>query len=150
MSGEKLGKMPPILTKAVASVNIKASVFFETAKIKTHIATVEAEIKDLMHAIGEKAYQLWERDVLDSSSLVEQLLLIREKHQTIVKLQDEIVRLESQETEVFGSKKLDENENSTPPPKAQPASTCSKCHAEFAAPVKFCKKCGNKMDSKAE
>jgi len=141
MATNKFDKLKTTFTKGVATINVKTSVFLETAKIKTHIETIQNEIKDLKYEIGDIAYNLWVSDKFDISLIENNCLMISEKIKNIEELNQEIYRLENQEKEVFGSREKEIEESTKP----DSAFVCPNCKAVYTSRINFCVKCGNKM-----
>jgi hypothetical protein len=140
MEDDALGKLKSSFTKGVAAINIKTSVFLESAKFKTHIRTLQSEIAVLKQEIGDSVYESWLLNNFDVTSIEAKLQLIFQKNEAIDGLRQQIQKLESQEKEVFGNKENKPAEVIVPP-----AFICSQCGTTYAFEVRFCKKCGNQM-----
>lgn len=140
MEDDAFGKFKSSFTKGVAAINIKTSVFLESAKFKTHIRTLQSEITVLKQEIGDFVYESWRLNNFDLTNIEVKLHQILQKTEAINDLKQQIQKLESQEKEVFGNKESKNTEVITPP-----AFVCSQCGTTYAFEVRFCKKCGNQM-----
>ena len=146
MADNMTGKLSSILTKTVATVNVKTSVFMESAKLKTQISTLQNEIRDMVFDIGSTVYELWADDSSDPDLIHEKCRQIQEKHQAIERLEQEIELLDKKEDEVFGAKNAaGDKAASDQAPEAVEGYVCPNCNTQYQSPIKFCKKCGQKM-----
>ena len=142
MADETIDKIKSSFTKGVAALNVKTSVFLETAKIKTHISTLKNEIDSLKIDIGDRVYSSWKENSFDIKSIEDKLFLIEQKYETIEDLNKKINKLQDQEKEVLGEKIIDADDDETAD---EPIFTCSNCGTSYKNKFNFCKKCGNKM-----
>lgn len=133
MAGFKQG-----FSKGLATLNVKTSNFMEENKLKTGIATKEAEIAALKAEIGELVYQ--NRNSFTLDIVADRLRAVEERYAAIEALNNEISMLAQREAEILGAQA----------PKTQEAPTeanfCPQCGAPNAIGYKFCEKCGNKLD----
>lgn len=148
MANETGSKFRDVVTRTTAAVGVKTSVFVGSAKIKTQISTVTREIEALSLELGNMVYTQWAQGELDPERVAAQCRAIQEKHGEIEALNAEIAQLEQQEAAVLGTRKS----GAAPAPgESAPASSpeaefsCQGCGAAYAAPTKFCRKCGAKM-----
>lgn len=124
-------KFKSIFTKTIATVNVKTSSFIESAKLKTHINTLEKEIENLFNEIGKKSFESWAKVETDTFDLNDCFISVQQKKEQIATLEKEIYKLELQQKEVLGAKEL---------------YICPSCKTTFENQIKFCKKCGAKMN----
>ena len=142
MADETIDKIKSSFTKGVAALNVKTSVFLETAKIKTHIGTLKNEIDSLKIDIGDRVYSSWKENSFDIKSIEDELCSIEQKYETVKDLNKKINKLQDQEKEVFGGKEIDADDDETAD---EPIFTCSNCGTSYKNKFNFRKKCGNKM-----
>ena len=144
MANESLSKFQDAVTRTTATIGVKTSVFVGSAKIKTQIGTLKNEISSLELELGRGVYESWEKGEVDTVLIQEQCEKIAGKFSNIEKLNQEIVKLELQEEEVLGVKKVDGGVvQSMDETKSQ--FICPNCSATFDTPIKFCRNCGTKM-----
>lgn len=133
------------LNKGVTALNVKTSSMLETAKLKTHINTLGADIDRLTTALGNAVYQSWlsGKESAEVSPLCES---IREKQLEIEGLRQKIKDVEQESKKIFGSKSMGNPGDLPPqPPAPAPAYICPNCGTSYGAPINFCTKCGAKM-----
>ena len=145
MAGDTFQKFKSSFNRGVTAISIKTSSSLEKVKIKTHIESINSEIERLIVAAGEAAYTIWESGESDISSLREQFNLIKQKKEEIAQLENEYASIDERDNQILG----------TPAPDKAPAPstisepvvgiTCPNCSANYANPVKFCRKCGYKL-----
>jgi len=143
MSSEQLNKLQSAVTRTTAAIGVKTSVFVGSAKVKTHIGTIEKEIKSLAAVLGELVYEDWEKGEPAPEHVSRLCRQIKDKHDNIKELEAEIDRLERQESEVLGAKKAGETKKNP----EHVCVFCPNCKAEFTAQINFCRECGAKMDA---
>lgn len=135
MADERFGWLKSSLNKGVTSINVKTTSMLEKAKIKTHIGTLSAEIGESQQRIGEKAYALWKKDALQTGLLLEELRRIDEKYEEIARLQQRMNEIDELSRQILGS-----SDGLTESAKSE--YKCANCQAEYGASVKFCARCG--------
>lgn len=130
MASDPFNKFQDAVTRATATIGVKASVFVGSTKLKSQISTLKGEIDSLTGDLGVTVYKLWEKDEIDLDLIVEQCNIIKGKYEEIEGLKVEIENLEREETA-----------------QSEKASSlvCPNCNTEFDMPVNFCRKCGTKM-----
>lgn len=145
MADERIDNFKTSITKGVAALNVKTSVFLETAKIKTQINTLENEIKNLKSEIGDKTFWDWKNQIFDLANIQDALQLILQKVEKIEILRQAIIKLENQQKEVFGEKTSNTGNTMLSVNNEENRFVCSKCQSLYSSPTKFCRKCGNRM-----
>lgn len=125
--------------KSITALNLKTSSILETTKIKTHIGTLEDDIKKLKFDIGECLYSDWKQNSADIQKVIPILELIAVNETEIVSLEQKIIEIKENANQVLGKKEQD-----VPP--VQQKYFCSKCGAEYLIGARFCKKCGNQLN----
>ena len=141
MSNESLNKFQDAVTRTTAAIGVKTSVFVGSAKIKTHISTLAREINTMKQDLGAIVYEMWEKGESDPDQIAQQCQLIKEKHDSIKALEEDISKLERQETEVLGARKPEYGAVA----QKMPSCVCPSCTSAFDVQVNFCRKCGTKM-----
>ncbi len=127
-------KMKASINRGITTVSMKTSTSVEKVKVNTHIETIEKEISKIQKEIGNKVYILWKADGFDIEKIREELEQIDERKTKIKELQEKLEELISHENEVLGS--FEKNH----------ICKCSNCGMEFDEQVRFCIKCGTKID----
>lgn len=142
---DTLQKFKSSLNRGVTAISLKTSSSLEKAKIKTHIDSLTTEAERALSAAGEAAYGIWEAGETDYSALAEQFTLVQQKRQEIAQLQQEYDTIDARDNQILGT---------TPPPPAPPAGgdaaagvsiVCPNCGSVYNTPVRFCRKCGNRL-----
>ncbi len=129
------------LSKQITKINMKTSTFLEETKIRTYITTLENEIQDLKVRSGELGYTMWASGNLDTAQLIPLYSEIAAKQRQIVEQENQIKELALKNQQVLGQTPVQ-------PSVAAPAGgavICPKCGEACGPSVKFCRKCGNKL-----
>lgn len=142
MSNDAVNKLTDTVTRTTAAIGVKTSVFVGSAKIKTQINTINKDISKLKEELGSLVFNLWEKNITAPDQVSVFCSRIKEKYDSIYTLEADISKLKNQEKEVFG----DANKGDRDVAK-QDVTTfiCQNCSSVYNDPVKFCRKCGNKM-----
>mgnify|MGYP005818155851 FL=1 len=123
-------------SKGLTALNVKTSTFLEAKKIQTYISTLNNEIEALQKEIGRRAYEDWEKNgSISLSNIGEQLMEISKKKETIAQQKIAAEELEKKEQQI-----LDTADNQKPS-----KIFCPNCGQSYDGPVKFCRKCGTKL-----
>lgn len=140
MAGDVFQKFKSSVNRGVTTISVKTSSTLEKSKIKTHIESLEREIqKDFTH-IGEVAYKVWEDEKDDYSALNEWFESIKKKYEEITELTKQLSLIDERDKHILGT-------NSTEQPQESIRDyVCTNCGTRYEVPVKFCRKCGNKME----
>lgn len=144
MAGNTFQKFKSSLNRGVTAISLKTSSSLEKAKIKTHIESIKSEIDRLIVSSGEAAYTIWESGETDFSALNEAFEAIKQKKEEITQLEKEYDSIDERDSQILGVTPAEE----APPAPAAPqveGIVCSNCGASYTAAVKFCRKCGNKL-----
>ena len=136
------------ISKQITKLNMKTSTFLEENKIKTYIATLEADIQELKMKAGENGYAMWSAGRLDVAQLVPLYQEIALKQRQIQEQEQQMKELIVKNQQVLG-----QSAPEAPVPPAAPAGPapagnavfCPKCGEACAPTVNFCKRCGNKL-----
>lgn len=142
MAGDTLQKLKSSLTRGVTAISLKTSSSLEKAKIKTHIESIKAEIDKSIVSVGEAAYAIWESGETDFSPLNESFADIKQKKDEIARLEETYESIDERDGQILGVT------GETPPPPPVPQAegvVCPNCGATYAASVRFCRKCGSKI-----
>lgn len=129
-------------SKGLTMLNMKTSSFLELNKIKTYINTLNSEIATLKSEIGDLVFRSWTsgQEPL-SEDVVEKLNLIQTKLALIAEQEAAAAKISSMEKQILG-----EQEKTPDPAQTEPVLICSNCGQVYERPVKFCTKCGNRMN----
>ena len=128
-------------SKGLTTLNVKTANFLELNKIKTYITTLKTEITGLKTEIGDTIYASWsENGNISLEKVEEKLNLIQEKERLIEEQEAETVRLSEMEKHILGD---GEGKGKSG---AEAVLTCPGCGQVCDTPLKFCKKCGTKMN----
>lgn len=123
-------------SKGLTALNVKTSTFLEAKKIQTYISTLNNEIEALQKEIGRRAYEDWEKNgSISLSNIGEQLMEISKKKETIAQQKIAAEELEKKEQQILGTA------DNQKPSKI----FCPNCGQSYDGPVKFCRKCGTKL-----
>ena len=123
-------------SKGLTALNVKTSTFLEAKKIQTYISTLNNEIEALQKEIGRRAYEDWEKNgSISLSNIGEQLMEISKKKETIAQQKIAAEELEKKEQQILGTA------DNQKPSKI----FCPNCGQSYDGPVKFCSKCGTKL-----
>lgn len=123
-------------SKGLTAINVKTSTFLEAKKIQTYISTLNNEIEALQKEIGRRAYEDWEKNgSISLSNIGEQLMEISKKKETIAQQKIAAEELEKKEQQILGTA------DNQKPSKI----FCPNCGQSYDGPVKFCRKCGTKL-----
>ncbi len=123
-------------SKGLTAINVKTSTFLEAKKIQTYISTLNSEIEALQKEIGRRAYEDWEKNgSISLSNIGEQLMEISKKKETIAQQKIAAEELEKKEQQILGTA------DNQKPSKI----FCPNCGQSYDGPVKFCRKCGTKL-----
>ncbi|MBO4981855.1 MAG: zinc ribbon domain-containing protein [Lachnospiraceae bacterium] len=150
MAGDALEKFKMSVNRGITTIGVKTSASLERSKILTHIDSLEKDNKRAYALLGEEAYELWESGAEDFSRLVDKFELIKKRKKDIEELTEELNSIEDKSNEILG--RTDAGQSGTEAVAGAEANAeaparvfCSQCGEGYDIPVKFCRKCGNKM-----
>lgn len=127
------------LNRGITTINVKTSSSLEKSKIKTHIESLTRDIERDLSAVGEAAYKLWTDNSQDYSSLQSYFEAIKNKHEEIARLNEQLDSIDDRDNQILGNTAQEVRET------VAPKFICTNCGSQYGNPVKFCRKCGNKM-----
>ena len=146
MAGDAFQKFKSSFNRGVATISVKTSSSLEKVKIKTHIESIEKEIEHLISEIGENAYEIWETNDNDFSVLGEKCLVVKQKKDEIIQLNEAYNSIDERDGQILGTSVNEENhEVKETAPISNESITCPNCGSVYIQSVKFCKKCGQKL-----
>lgn len=122
-------------SKQITKLNVKTSAFLEETKTKTYINTLQAEIQELKTAAGEISYNAFVSGKDESVRLTELYHKIYERYQTIQQQEKLMEQQAERNMQVLGN---------TQPIGPAPI-FCPTCGERYTVPIKFCRKCGTKL-----
>lgn len=126
-------------SKGLATINVKTSNFMEENKLKTSIATQEAEIERLKLSVGEIVYKNWGTESFSLQAVTDELEAIKKRYDIIGELKKQIEDLSQKEQQILGRGIGDKNDGSR-------KTFCTQCGTEAKKGYRFCEKCGNKLE----
>lgn len=141
MSNEPLNKFQSVVNRATAAIGVKTSVFVESAKLKTQIATLKKEIEFLKEDLGITIFDFWEKGEATADLIEEQCYKISEGYKKIGEWNLQIEQLEREEANVMGTKIQQKNTHS----QKVLGFVCPSCHERYDEQLNFCRKCGTRM-----
>ena len=128
-------KLKNSVNRGITTISVKTSSSFEKTTINTHIDTIKNEIIKLTSKLGEDVYNSWLNGGDSIITFSETLEGIKEKFAEIDKLNEELKIIDERSNSIIGAASKE----------VVSSSFCSNCGTKYDAPVKFCRKCGNKM-----
>ena len=135
MAAETFGKFRTSINRSIATISVKTSSSLEKTKLRTHIDSLQTEIRKLYKDGGEAAYLRWlSPDTFVGQAPEEIFEQIHAKQQLITELTAELDGIDARDKEILGT----QAEKSA-------SLICPKCGAAYESPVKFCRGCGTKM-----
>lgn len=140
MGIDTTSKWKSSIDRGIAALSIKTSSSLERAKLKTHIDTLNEEIKELKYVVGGLVYEQWVCESQDNEGIQKQLKEIKTKIDEVEKLRQELADLETRERKILGDGKRNFDDPDTDEQKF-----CSQCGTGYSGAVNFCRKCGNKL-----
>jgi hypothetical protein len=133
-------------TKGITTLNMKTNNFMEASKSKTYIVSLEKEIRELMLAAGNSAYQFFRDGTLQEEGLMEYMEQIAEKSAEIERQKEKIVQLAEEERQVLGKQTIQPQTAVGGSALAQGNRRfCSQCGAETVEGSRFCGSCGQPL-----
>lgn len=140
MAGDAFQKFKSSVNRGIATISVKTSSTLEKSKIKTHIESLNREIEKDLTLIGDAAYKIWSSGETDFSGLFARFEIIKNKYKEVEDLTVQLSAIDERDNQILGNNVVEEAEESIP------KYICTKCGTQYEAPVKFCRKCGNKME----
>lgn len=137
MAADALERIKSSINRGIATISVKTSSSLEKSKIKTHIDSLTREIEKDLLLLGSEAYQVWRSEAQDYTALNSRFEAIRYKQEEIDRLTEELSNIDERDNQILGT--------ADRPEETAPKFVCENCGAEYDAPAKFCRKCGNKM-----
>lgn len=126
-----------MLSKGVASVNVKTSNFMETNKIKTYINTLQDEINTIQNNIGVKTYQMWSAGEFDISKIEQELVKIKTNYEEITNQEIKIKEIEAEANKILGNQESVQD--------LSDKIVCPSCGRANGKDSRFCVSCGTKL-----
>lgn len=150
MAGDAFEKIKMSVNRGITTIGVKTSASLEKSKILTHIDSLEKDNKKAYAVIGEEAYELWAGGAGDFTGLFEKFELIKKRKDDIEKLTEQLGSIEDKNNEILGRTEAEQPGAENAPGSGADLGQagrmfCSKCGEGYDMPVKFCRKCGSKM-----
>lgn len=145
MANDAFEKIKSSVNRGITTISVKTSSSIEKTKIKTHIDSLEKEIEKLYANVGEAIYCEWTKGEPNYTAFNDHFELIKQKKAEIENLKVELASIDERDNQILGTAGETKVE---PKPEASVPNgiVCPKCGAQYANPVRFCGKCGNKME----
>lgn len=141
MAGDAFQKLKNSVNKGITTISVKTSSTLEKSKIQMHIESVSKEMEKIYRDAGEKAYQAWKTGETSPEAISEYFVKIDEHLETIAGLEKELGSIDARDQQILGTK-TEEQAKAAHDAKGV---VCPGCGAEYATPVKFCRKCGHNL-----
>ena len=141
MAEDFLSKLKSSVNRGVTTISVKTSSSLEKTKIKTHIESLTKDIEKTYSVIGEAAFKIYDLGSTDFSMLYDHFKMIQQKNAEIDALSAQLSAIDERDNQILGN-------SSEAPAQTSGSSavfTCNGCGAKYDSPVKFFRKCGNKM-----
>ena len=148
MAGDAFEKIKMSVNRSITTIGVKTSATLEKSKILTHIDSLEKDNEKTYTAIGQEAYEIWASGSNDFSGLNEKFELIKKRKSDIEELTEQFNSIEDKNNEILGKSDNKQQENVVVPaenPAMADRIFCSQCGEVYDRTVKFCRKCGNKL-----
>lgn len=139
MANDAISKFKSSINRGITTINVKTASSLEKTKIRTHIESLRSDIEKLYYSIGERAYSVWESQSDSDDGLAELYALVKQKKEEIGQLTSELNSIDDRDNQILGTMKQETVEA------VGRKIVCSKCGSQYDDPVKFCRKCGNKL-----
>ena len=125
--------------RGITTISVKTSSSLEKSKLKTHMESLNREVEKEIAAAGEAAYKLWLENSQDYASLETYFVSVKSKQDEIAQLNEQLESIDERDNQILGNASPEVQEE------VAPKFICTNCGTQYEAPVKFCRKCGNKM-----
>lgn len=145
MASDTFQKFKSSINRGVATISVKTSSSLEKVKIKTHIESIEKEIEHLKSEIGEKAYEIWEKNEMDFSAIDDKCLIVKQKKEEIISLNEVYDSIDERDGQILGTSLNEEVHEVKEEQEAKDVIKCPNCGTQYIQSVKFCTKCGQKL-----
>ena len=140
MAGDAFQKFKSTVNRGITTISVKTSSTLEKSKIKTHIESLNRDIEKDLTSIGDAAYKIWSSGATDFSGLFAKFENIKSKYKEVEDLTIQLSSIDERDNQILGNTVIEEVEDNTP------KFICTNCGNQYEVPVKFCRKCGNKME----
>lgn len=134
MAADTFGKFRTSINRGIATISVKTSSSLEKTKLKTHIDSLQQEIRKLYYEAGEASYLRWAVPESDGPVPEDIFESIRDKYHQIEELTKELAGIDERDSQILGTQA------------DKPSQViCPGCGARYDTPVKFCRGCGSKL-----
>ena len=131
-------KIKSAVNRGITTISVKTSSSLEKSKINMHIDSLSNEISKLIMLIGEKTYENWINNSSLTDGTVDLLESVKRKKEEIIGLKEELQSIDDRDNQILGNTtEVSTGDNSTV--------ICPNCNSKYDEPVKFCRKCGTKL-----
>lgn len=136
MAVEVFQKIKSSVNRGVSTIGVKATSSLEKSKLNSQIEALESEVRTLIFSVGEKLYDSWAEGQALTSEISGLLENIKSKKKEIADLNAQVAQIDERDKQLLGNK-----EESV----AQSVIVCPNCSSQYDLGVKFCRKCGTKL-----
>lgn len=139
MGDQKFRKFKSSINRGITTLSLKTSSTLEKSKTKTHIESLCRDIEKELMSVGERAYEIWEKQSDDFSALTEHFEIIKNKHEEVEHLSALLALIDERDKQILGY--------SAEEPERVSAKmiSCPNCGAQYETLTNFCRKCGNRL-----
>lgn len=141
MAGDAFQKLKNSVNKGITTISVKTSSTLEKSKLQLHIESLTKELDKLYRDAGEQAYRAWKTGETSPEEISGYFGKIDEHLEAIAGLEAERDSIDARDQQILGTKP----EEAPKPAPAAKGVVCPGCGSEYAAPVKFCRKCGRNL-----
>ena len=134
MANDAFEKLKSSVNRGITTISVKTSSTLEKSKIRTHIDSLQKDIERIYTSLGESLYMEWLQEEINHAVFTERLEAVKAKKAEIEELNVQLASIDARDSQILGN--AEEKNNLV----------CPKCGTKYDGPVKFCGKCGNKMD----
>lgn len=134
MEHEAIQKIKSTVNRGITTISVKTASSLEKSKIKTHIETLENEVRSMIINIGECTFEIWQSDA-DYEQISELCKTVAQKKSEIESLYQELSNIDSRDSKILGNQEDDKSL----------WTVCPQCGAQYFNHVNFCRKCGTRL-----
>ena len=134
MEHEAIQKIKSTVNRGITTISVKTASSLEKSKIRTHIETLENEVRSMIINIGECTFEIWQSDA-DYEQISELCKTVAQKKSEIESLYQELSNIDSRDSKILGNQEGDKSL----------WTVCPQCGEQYFNHVNFCRKCGTRL-----
>lgn len=108
MEHEAIQKIKSTVNRGITTISVKTASSLEKSKIKTHIETLENEVRSMIINIGECTFEIWQSDA-DYEQISELCKTVAQKKSEIESLYQELSNIDSRDSKILGNQEGDKS-----------------------------------------